>query len=253
MIVVLDNRDSFVFNLARHFELLGVPTAVVPSHGTTVADLDRLAAGALVISPGPCSPAEAGCSVAAVQAFRGRLPILGVCLGHQAIAAALGARIVRAAEPVHGRTSAIHHDGIDLFAGIPSPMTACRYHSLVVAEPLPDGLVVTARTAGGTMTACRYHSLAVAADGLPAGLAVTARDAAGTIMAVADEPHAIYGVQFHPESILTRGGFRLLANFLERAGIPHHGRLAAALDDGVARQAGDAAPEPAGDHPVVTF
>jgi anthranilate synthase/aminodeoxychorismate synthase-like glutamine amidotransferase len=224
MIVVLDNRDSFVFNLARHFELLGVPTAVVPSHGTTVADLDRLAAGALVISPGPCSPAEAGCSVAAVQAFRGRLPILGVCLGHQAIAAALGARIVRAAEPVHGRTSAIHHDGIDLFAGIPSPMTACR-----------------------------YHSLAVAADGLPAGLAVTARDAAGTIMAVADEPHAIYGVQFHPESILTRGGFRLLANFLERAGIPHHGRLAAALDDGVARQAGDAAPEPAGDHPVVTF
>jgi anthranilate synthase/aminodeoxychorismate synthase-like glutamine amidotransferase len=224
MIVVLDNRDSFVFNLARHFELLGVPTAVVPSHGTTVADLDRLAARALVISPGPCSPAEAGCSVAAVQAFRGRLPILGVCLGHQAIAAALGARIVRAAEPVHGRTSAIHHDGIDLFAGIPSPMAACRYHSLVVA-----------------------------ADGLPAGLAVTARDAAGTIMALADEANAVYGVQFHPESILTRGGFRLLANFLERAGIPHHGRLAATLDDGVAREAGDAAPEPVGDQPVVTF
>ncbi|MFM8986967.1 MAG: anthranilate synthase component II [Planctomycetia bacterium] len=224
MIVVLDNRDSFVFNLARHFELLGVPTAVVPSHGTTVADLDRLAARALVISPGPCSPAEAGCSVTAVRAFRGRLPLLGVCLGHQAIAAALGARIVRAAEPVHGRTSAIHHDGIDLFAGIPSPMTACRYHSLVVA-----------------------------ADGLPAGLTVTARDSAGTIMALADEANAVYGVQFHPESILTRGGFRLLANFLERAGIPHHGRLAAALDDGVASEAGDAASEPVGDQPVVTF
>jgi anthranilate synthase/aminodeoxychorismate synthase-like glutamine amidotransferase len=224
MIVVLDNRDSFVFNLARHFELLGVPTAVVPSHGTTVADLDRLTAGALVISPGPCSPAEAGCSVAAVQAFRGRLPILGVCLGHQAIAAALGARIVRAAEPVHGRSSAVHHDGIDLFAGLPSPMTACRYHSLVVAT-----------------------------DGLPAGLVVTARDDAGTIMALADEPNAIYGVQFHPESILTRGGFRLLANFLERAGIPHHGRLAAALDDGVALEAGAEASEPAGDPPVVTF
>lgn len=224
MIVVLDNRDSFVFNLARHFELLGVPTAVLPSHGTTVDELAHLAPRALVISPGPCSPAEAGCSVAAVRAFRGRLPILGVCLGHQAIAAALGARIVRAEEPVHGRTSAVHHDGIDLFAGIPSPMTACRYHSLVVA-----------------------------ADGLPAGLVVTARDAAGTIMALADEPNAIYGVQFHPESILTRGGFRLLANFLERAGIPHHGRLAAALDESVALEADDAAPESTGDQPVVTF
>jgi|694.fasta_scaffold50607_1 anthranilate synthase/aminodeoxychorismate synthase-like glutamine amidotransferase len=224
MIVVLDNRDSFVFNLARHFELLGVPTAVVPSHGVTVADVERLAPRAIVISPGPCSPAEAGCSLAAVRAFRGRLPILGVCLGHQAVAAALGGRIVRAAEPVHGRASDIHHDATDLFAGIPSPMSACRYHSLVVAP-----------------------------DDLPAGLAVTARTADGTIMAVADERHAIYGVQFHPESILTRGGFRLLANFLERAGIPHHGRLAAALDHLVALQAGAVDPQPAGPQPVVTF
>ena len=225
MIVVLDNRDSFVFNLARHFELLGVPTAVVPAHRTAVEDVERIAPRAIVISPGPCSPAEAGCSMAVVRAFRGRLPILGVCLGHQVIAAALGGRVERAAEPVHGRTSDVHHDATDLFAGIPSPMTACRYHSLVVA-----------------------------ADGLPRELLVTARTADGTIMALAEERQAIYGVQFHPESILTRGGFRLLANFLERAGIPHHGRLAAALDQQVALQAGgqlDAAND--ADQPVVTF
>jgi len=226
MIVVLDNRDSFVFNLARHFELLGVPTAVVPAHDTTAADVARLAPRAIVISPGPCSPAEAGCSIDVVRAFRGRVPILGVCLGHQAIAAALGGRVVRATEPVHGRTSAVHHDATDLFAGLPCPMTACRYHSLVVA-----------------------------ADGLPPGLVVTARTSDGTIMAVADEPNAIYGVQFHPESILTRGGFRLLANFLERAGIPHLGRLAAILDDDVAFQSGERpadGPSAAG-QPVVTF
>lgn len=225
MIVVIDNRDSFVFNLARHFELLGARTVVLPSHTTTVAEITALAPRAIVISPGPCAPAEAGCSMEVVRAFRGRVPILGVCLGHQAIAAALGGRIERASEPVHGRTSAVHHDGVDLFAGIPSPMTACRYHSLVVAEALPDGLVVTARTA------------------------------AGTIMAVADERHAVYGVQFHPESILTRHGFRLLANFLARAGVPHHAHLPALLDDDVALQGGDppaaaAAPDPG---PVVTF
>jgi para-aminobenzoate synthetase component 2 len=225
MIIVLDNRDSFVFNLARHFQLLGVETRVVPSHATSVADLRRLAPRAVVISPGPCSPAKAGCSVDAVLAFRGSVPVLGVCLGHQAIAAALGGRIVRAGEPVHGRTSAVHHDGVNLFAGIPNPMTACRYHSLVVA-----------------------------ADSLPAGLSVTARDAAGTIMAIADERHGLYGVQFHPESILTRHGFRLLANFLELAGMPHRGQLAATLDDDVARQAAD--PSAEDDRPdvrVVTF
>lgn len=208
MIVVLDNRDSFVFNLARYFQLLGVETLVLPSHATTVADLGRLAPRAIVISPGPCTPAEAGCSVEAVRRFRGTVPVFGVCLGHQAIAAALGGSVVVAPEPVHGRTSPVHHDGVNLFAGIPSPLTACRYHSLVVAaEPLPNGFVVTAR------------------------------DDRGTIMAVSDERHAIYGVQFHPESILTRHGFRLLANFLERAGVPHHGHLAAILDEEVARQA----------------
>jgi len=228
MIVVLDNRDSFVFNLARYFELLGAEVLVVPAHETTVADLERLAPRALVISPGPCTPAEAGCSVEAVRRFRGRVPILGVCLGHQAIAAAAGARVDRAPEPVHGRTSAVHHDGIDLFAGIPSPLVACRYHSLVV-DPAA----------------------------LPEGWAVTARTADGTVMAIADERAAVYGVQFHPESILTRHGFRLVANFLARAGLPHHAALVPVLDADVARQAGDDSADPL-DSPfpagrVVTF
>jgi anthranilate synthase/aminodeoxychorismate synthase-like glutamine amidotransferase len=208
MIVVLDNRDSFVFNLARHFHLLGVAAAVVPSHAIDVEDLWRLEPQAVVISPGPCTPAEAGCSVAAIQACRGRVPVLGVCLGHQAIAAALGGTIIRGREPVHGRTSVVHHDGINLFAGIPSPMTACRYHSLVVAG-----------------------------DRLPAGLTVTARDDEGTIMALAHEADRLYGVQFHPESILTRHGFRLLANFLVAAGIPHHADRVAGLDADVEEQA----------------
>jgi anthranilate synthase/aminodeoxychorismate synthase-like glutamine amidotransferase len=202
-----------------------VPTVVLPSHTTGVADVVARAPQAIVISPGPCSPAEAGCSMDVVRAFRGRVPILGVCLGHQAIAAAFGGRIDRAAEPVHGRTSDVFHDGVDLFAGIPSPMTACRYHSLVVAESLPDGLVATARTADGT------------------------------IMAIADERHAVYGVQFHPESILTRHGFRLLANFLTRAGVPHHAPLAALLDEDVARQSGESPTSESASvpGPVVTF
>jgi len=196
MIVVLDNRDSFVFNLARYFQLLGVETLVVPSHAIDVAGIARLQPQALVISPGPCTPAEAGCSIATVTAFRGRVPLLGVCLGHQAIAAAVGGRIIRAAEPVHGRTSAVHHDAVNLFAGIESPMTACRYHSLVV-DPAA----------------------------LPPGLAVTARDDEGTIMAIEHAADRLYGVQFHPESILTEHGFRLLANFLDLAGIPRSGRI----------------------------
>lgn len=225
MIVVLDNRDSFVFNLARHFALLGVEPLVVPSHGPSADDVLRLAPEAVVISPGPCTPLEAGCSVDLVRACRGRVPVLGVCLGHQAVAAAVGGMVVRATEPVHGRTSAIHHDAVNLFAGIPTPMTACRYHSLVVdAATLPDDVVVTAR------------------------------DAAGTVMALADEPRAVYGVQFHPESILTRHGFRLLANFLTLAGIAHESGLVGQLDDDVVRQAeGSAPPATDCDHTVVTF
>lgn len=223
MIVVLDNRDSFVFNLARHFRLLGVPVAVVPSHGMTVASIARLRPAALVISPGPCTPREAGCSMDAIRSFRGRIPILGVCLGHQAIGAALGGRIIQAT-PTHGRTSEILHDSVNLFAGIPSPMTACRYHSLVVdPESLPDSLVVTAR------------------------------DSAGTIMAIADERRAVYGVQFHPESILTRHGFRLLANFLDVTGVPHAGRWASLLDGDIVEQSTVPLPRAPAMGRVVTF
>jgi anthranilate synthase/aminodeoxychorismate synthase-like glutamine amidotransferase len=225
MIVVVDNRDSFVFNLARHFQLLGVETVVVPSHGTTAAAILATSPAAIVISPGPCTPVEAGCSLDLVRAARGRVPLLGVCLGHQAVAAAVGGRVVRATSPVHGRTSEVHHDGVNLFSGIPSPMTACRYHSLVVD-----------------------------AASLPPGIAAIARDRDGTVMAIADEAHAVFGVQFHPESILTRHGFRLLANFLEIAGIPHHAELVGPLDDEVARQAADQPPHnDLASGPVVTF
>lgn len=193
MILLLDNRDSFVFNLARYFQMLGAETRVVSSHSIDVSGIAAMSPAAIVISPGPCTPAEAGCSLAAVRAFRGRLPILGVCLGHQAIAAAAGGRIIRGREPVHGRTSPVHHDGCNLFAGIPSPMIAGRYHSLVV-DPAA----------------------------VPAGMAVTGRDDEGTIMALEQATERLYGVQFHPESILTEHGFRLLANFLDLAGV---GRL----------------------------
>lgn len=219
MIVVLDNRDSFVFNLARYVELLGVETAVHSSHTLDVAGIARLDTQAIIISPGPCTPAEAGCSIAAVQAFRGRVPILGVCLGHQAIAAALGARIVRAREPVHGRTSPVHHDAVNLFAGIASPMTAARYHSLVV-DPAA----------------------------LPPGLTVTARDDDGTIMAIEHGPDRLWGVQFHPESILTDHGFRLLANFLDIAGIPRNTRIPEVETPRVAQPVEESLPER-----IVTF
>jgi len=228
MIVVIDNRDSFVFNLARHLRLLGPPVVVVPAHGPTVADLRRLNPAAIVISPGPCTPAEAGVSIAAVREFAGSLPILGVCLGHQAIAAAFGGRVVRTSRPMHGRASNVVHDAVNLFAGMPSPLTAGRYHSLVV-DP----------------------------DSLPDAFVVTARDAEGTIMAIAHERHPVHGVQFHPESILSRHGFRLLANFLDLAGLPHLGRFADLLDDDVARQAASPAADPpaspAGPDPIVTF
>ena len=219
MIVLLDNRDSFVFNLARYFHRLGCPALVLPSHAVSVTDLERLTPRGIVISPGPCTPLEAGCSLAAIQAFRGRVPILGVCLGHQAIGQALGGRIVRAREPVHGRTSPMHHDGVDLFAGIPSPFHAARYHSLVIER-----------------------------ESLPESLAITAVDDEGTIMAVEDRAGGLYGVQFHPESILTEHGFAILANFLDLAGIPRTRVLPESEGTGTL---GDS--PAAGDGRVVTF
>jgi len=219
-LVVIDNRDSFVFNLARYLTRLAVDAAVevMPAHETTLADLAARAPAAVVVSPGPCTPAEAGISVEAIQWARGRVPVLGVCLGHQAIAAACGATVVRADEPMHGRTSPMLHSGAGIFAGLPSPFAACRYHSLVVNE-----------------------------SSLPPELAVTARDDQGTVMGIADESGGLYGVQFHPEAILSEYGYHLLANFLSIAGIAHHDPEPLAEGEWVRPVA---PPEPSG---IVTF
>lgn len=196
MILLIDNYDSFVFNLARYFERLGRPTRVVRTDAIDAAGVKALRPEAVVLSPGPCAPQQAGCSLEIVRALHAELPILGVCLGHQAIAEALGGRVVRAAEPVHGRASAVFHDGQGLFAGLPNPITACRYHSLVVDEAtLPDELEATARTADGVVMALRHKRL------------------------------PLVGLQFHPESILTDFGFELLANFLRLAGLPLPGAI----------------------------
>src|SRR5579872_2916322 len=191
MILLIDNYDSFVFNLARYFSELGCATRVVRNDVVTVAEIARLAPQAIVISPGPCTPNEAGISLDLIRELGSRIPMLGVCLGHQALAAALGGKVIRAPEPVHGRTALVRHNGHRLFAGLPDPLRATRYHSLIVEESsLPAELRVIARTA----------------DGLPMALEHTTWPA--------------FGVQFHPESILTESGHRLLANFLSLARVP---------------------------------
>ena len=190
MILLIDNYDSFVYNLARYFERLGQTTQVVRNTVIDVAGVLRLRPAALVLSPGPCAPPQAGCSLELVRRLHETLPILGVCLGHQIIAEALGGRIVRAREPVHGRASLVYHDGQGLFLGLPNPISGCRYHSLVVDEPsLPEGLEVAARTADGDVMAIRHRRL------------------------------PLVGLQFHPESILTEHGYAVLAAFLRQAGI----------------------------------
>ncbi|TWU22811.1 anthranilate synthase component II [Bythopirellula polymerisocia] len=190
MILLIDNYDSFVHNLARYFRRLGQETLVIRNDVLTVQEITRLAPQAIVISPGPGTPHDAGISVDLVRRFRGEIPILGVCLGHQAIASAFGATIVRAKEPMHGRTSLVSHLGTPLFRQIPSPLTVCRYHSLIV-DPIT----------------------------LPDELAVTAQSEDGTAMAIKHAQYPLVGVQFHPEATLTGFGFRLLANFLKIAGI----------------------------------
>jgi anthranilate synthase/aminodeoxychorismate synthase-like glutamine amidotransferase len=190
LILLIDNYDSFVHNLARYFQRLGQQTLVVRNDAITVEQVCEMKPRAIVLSPGPCSPGEAGRSVELVQRLWTEIPILGVCLGHQAIAAAFGATIVRAREPMHGRTSEVFHDGCGVFAGVPDPLVVCRYHSLIVDEAtLPECLQVTARTLDGVVMALRHRQ------------------------------RPIVGVQFHPESILTEFGYPLLANFLRLAGI----------------------------------
>ncbi len=190
MIVLIDNYDSFVFNLARYFRRLGHDALVVRNDAIDVAGVRSLRPAAVVISPGPCAPRQAGCSLELVRQLHAEVPMLGVCLGHQAIGKALGGRIVRAPEPVHGRTSRIHHDGQGIFAGLPSPLEACRYHSLVIA-----------------------------AGSVPDCLEVSARDEQGLVMALRHRQFPVVGVQFHPESILTEHGYRMLAGFLRLAGL----------------------------------
>lgn len=190
VILLIDNYDSFVFNLARYFECLDQPTRVVRNDAIDVAAIRRERPRAIVISPGPCTPNEAGCSLEVVEQLAGEIPILGVCLGHQAIGQAFGARVIRAAQPMHGRTSTIEHTSAGIFRDVPSPLTVSRYHSLIVERAtLPDCLQVTAATVDGTIMAIEHRKLPV------------------------------FGVQFHPESILTEYGHAMLANFLQLAGV----------------------------------
>lgn len=190
MILLIDNYDSFVHNLARYFERLGQATTVVRNDAIDAAGVRMYSPDALVLSPGPCAPEQAGASLDLVRSLHRELPILGVCLGHQTIAAALGGRVVRANEPVHGRASDIFHSQQGIFAGLPNPLRACRYHSLVVEEAT-----------------------------LPGELEVTARTSDGVVMAIAHRELPVIGVQFHPESILTERGYELLAGFLRAVGL----------------------------------
>jgi len=183
--LVIDNYDSFTYNLVQYLGELGANPLVFRNDQITIAQIEALSPERLVISPGPCTPREAGISVEAIRHFAGKIPILGVCLGHQSIGAAFGGRIVRAKRLMHGKTSIIQHDGQTIFAGIPNPFEAVRYHSLVIdPENVPECLVVTAHSEDGE------------------------------IMGVRHKQYPIEGVQFHPESVATTYGKRLLENFL---------------------------------------
>jgi anthranilate synthase component 2 len=192
MLLMIDNYDSFTYNLVQYFGELGADVRVFRNDAISLEQIEALAPAQLVISPGPCTPNEAGVSVAAIERFAGRIPILGVCLGHQAIGQAFGGKIVRAGQVMHGKTSEVQHRNLGVFAGLPNPMTATRYHSLVIEQDsLPECLEITAwtRRENGDME---------------------------EIMGVRHRQLDVEGVQFHPESILTRDGHALLRNFLER-------------------------------------
>jgi anthranilate synthase/aminodeoxychorismate synthase-like glutamine amidotransferase len=201
MILLIDNYDSFVYNLARYVRELGEQPVVRRHDAVPVSDVVAMNPSHIIISPGPCSPAEAGVSTAVVRALGHRIPILGVCLGHQCIGAAYGGDIVRAGRPMHGKISRIHHTGRGLFSGLPTPFMATRYHSLVIAPST-----------------------------VPAALQVTATSEDGEIMAVQHLEYPVYGVQFHPESVLTEHGYRLLDHFLH--GVPTEPRRVPETADG---------------------
>lgn len=188
VLLMIDNYDSFTFNLVRYFAELGVSVQVVRNDEVSVADVERMTPDYIVISPGPCSPREAGISNAVVRTFAGRVPMLGVCLGHQCLADALGGQVVRARAVRHGKTSPLFHDGSGLFAGLPSPLTVARYHSLVVdADRLPAGFEVNAWTE---------------------------EEGERVVMGMCGRALPVHGVQFHPESFLTAHGHEMLRNFL---------------------------------------
>ena len=190
MVFILDNYDSFTYNLAQYLGELGETVEVRRNDQVTLADIERLRPARVVISPGPCTPHEAGISISLIRHFAGKLPILGVCLGHQAIGAAFGGQVVRAPKPVHGKTSSVEHDDRGVFRGLPQPLTATRYHSLIVEEnSCPPELEISARV----------------------------RESGGKtlVMGLRHKRFPIEGVQFHPESVLTESGRELLRNFLE--------------------------------------
>ena len=198
-ILVIDNYDSFVFNLVQYLGQLGAECDVRRNDEITVAEVGAFGAAGILLSPGPGTPDRAGIMMETIRAYAGKVPMFGVCLGHQAIGAAFGATVTRAPELLHGKTSEVHHTGAGVLAGLPDPFTATRYHSLaVLPETLPDEIEVTARTDSGVVMAMRHRTL------------------------------PIEGVQFHPESVLTEGGHRMLANWLAICGDP----------DAVARSAG---------------
>jgi anthranilate synthase component 2 len=186
MVFVLDNYDSFTYNLVQYMGELGAEMTVRRNDELSVDEVEALAPERILLSPGPCTPHEAGISIEVVRRFAGKVPILGVCLGHQAIGAAFGGNVVRAPQLMHGKTSEVKHDGRTIFSGLQNPMTCTRYHSLIVSEKrLPEELEITARTADGTIMGLRHRE------------------------------YQVEGVQFHPESVLTQDGKRLIKNFLE--------------------------------------
>lgn len=187
-VLMIDNYDSFTYNLVQYLEELGAEVVTVRNDSVELPDLEALNVGALVVSPGPCTPREAGVSMPAIEYFAGRVPILGVCLGHQAIGMVYGAQLVRARRVMHGKTDPIRHHGQGLFAGLPDPLTVVRYHSLALID-LPDTLEATAVSDDGEIMGVRHRKL------------------------------DIEGVQFHPESIASEAGHQMLATFLARAGI----------------------------------
>ena len=190
MVFVLDNYDSFTYNLVQYLGELGEEVVVRRNDQVSIGELEALNPARIVLSPGPCTPQEAGISIELIRHFAGKLPILGVCLGHQAIGVAFGGNIVRARSLMHGKTSQVVHDGRTIFGGVPSPITCTRYHSLIVEEAsLPPVLEVTARA--------------------------TERDGSTVIMGLRHRHAPVEGVQFHPESVLTQSGKQIVANFLQ--------------------------------------